>query len=257
MEILCTNDDGVFSPGLAAAVEAARTFAKVHIAAPSGQKTGAGRSLMGDMTQPLSCAEIMAGGVPVSGYHLEATPALVVRHALETVLKKGKIDLAVSGINYGENIGYDISLSGTVGAAIECAARGIPAIAVSLQTDLSSHRTYGKMDWNAVQFFLRAFIHRFIQKGGFVGFDILKIDVPLGANEKTEWKMCALQRSSYFLTRMKKDSPDAVIADGRLYLDPESYAPGTDAYALAIEKKVAVTPLVLDWTAREAGAFFA
>jgi 5'-nucleotidase len=257
MEILCTNDDGVFSPGLAAAVEAARTFGNVHIAAPSSQKTGAGRSLMGDRTAPFSRTEITADGVRLGAYHLEATPALVVRHALGTVLKARKIDLAVSGINYGENIGYDISTSGTVGAAIECAVRGIPAIAVSLQTELSGHHSYGQMDWGAAQFFLRAFIHRFIEKGGFVGFDILKLDVPLGANEKTDWKVCALQRSPYFLTKMKKDSPDAAVADATLYTEPKSYTPGTDAYTLAIEKKVAVTPLVLDWTARGATAFFA
>ena len=137
MEILCTNDDGVMSPGLAAAVETARGFAHVVVAAPSSQKTGAGRSLAGDRTSPFSTTPISVGAGKVSAFHLEGSPALVVRHAFSTVLRDARIDLAVAGINHGENIGYDISSSGTVGAAIECAVRGIPAIAVSMQTELT------------------------------------------------------------------------------------------------------------------------
>ncbi|HVP17747.1 MAG TPA: 5'/3'-nucleotidase SurE [Spirochaetia bacterium] len=256
MEILCTNDDGVLSPGLAAAVEAAREFGNVHVAAPSSQKTGAGRSLIGDRTSPFAKTEIAIGAQKIPAWHLDGTPALVVRHAFSSVFRGKTIDLAISGINYGENIGYDISNSGTVGAAMECAVMGIPAIAVSLQTDLDGHRKYAHRDWTATQFFLRMFIRRFIQKGGFSRFDLLKIDVPLDADESTEWKVCRLQLSPYFLTRMNRESDDAVIDDASLYVDPSRYAPGTDARTLAVEKKVAVTPLVLDWTARNAEEFF-
>ncbi len=256
MEILCTNDDGVLSPGLAAAVEAARELGNVSIAAPSDQKTGAGRSLIGERTRPFSRTEIPVGNGKASAWHLDGTPALVVRHALSTVLRDRKIDLAISGINYGENLAYDISNSGTVGAAMECAVWGVPAIAVSLQTKLDGHRTYAQMDWKAVQFFLRMFIRRFVEKRRFSGFDVLKIDVPIDADEKTEWKVCTLQLSPYYLTRLKQEADDAVIADASLYTDVTQFAPGTDAYVLAVEKKVAVTPLILDWTARDTGNFF-
>ena len=257
MEILCTNDDGVLSPGLGAAVEAARDFGNVSVAAPSSQKTGAGRSLIGDRTKPFTTTEIAVGAGKVPAWRLDGTPALVVRHAFYTVLRKKKIDLAISGINYGENIGYDIGNSGTVGAAIECAVMGVPAIAVSIQTELDGHRKYSSIDWTAVKFFLRMFTRRFVEKGGFSGFDILKLDVPMDADENTEWKVCTVQQSPYYLTKMKKESDDAVIADATLYTDVTRFAPGTDAYVLAVERKVAVTPLVLDWTARETGGFFA
>ena len=256
MEILCTNDDGVMSPGLAAAVEAALDFGNVWVAAPSNQKTGAGRSLIGDRTRPFSTTEIAVGTGKMPAYHLDGTPALVVRHAFSTVLRERKIDLAISGINYGENIGYDVGNSGTVGAAIECAVMGVPAIAVSIQTEVDGHRKYSSIDWTAVKFFLRMFMRRFVEKRGFTGFDLLKLDVPMDADERTEWKVCRLQQSPYYLTRMKNESDDAVIADSLLYTDATRYAPGTDAYVLAIERKVAVTPLVLDWTARDAGSFF-
>ncbi len=256
MEILITNDDGVFSPGLAAAVEAALDFGNVHVAAPSSQKTSAGRSLFGERKKPFSTSEIMVDSRRMSAWHLEGAPALVVRHALATVLRNHKIDLAISGINYGENLAYDVSVSGTVGAAIECAVRGIPAIAVSMQTDFSLHHTYGTIDWSAAKHFLKVFIRRFLDKGSFQGFDILKIDVPFGANENTEWEQCRLYRGSYYLSKMAKKSDDAVIADSSLYTDETSYEPGTDAHTLAVLKKVAVTPLTLDWTARDVGGFF-
>ncbi len=256
MNILCTNDDGILSPGLAAAVEAVRDFGDVFVAAPSSQKTGAGRSLIGDRTKPFSTTEITVAGKKMTAWQFDGTPALVVRHAFFSVLRDRKIDLAIAGINYGENLAYDVSNSGTVGAAMECAAWGVPGIAVSVQTELDGHRKYGQMDWRATQFFLRMFIRRFLQRGGFSGFDILKIDVPTGADERTEWKVCRLQLSPYYLTRMSRQSDDAVVADGSLYLEPERFAPGTDAYVLAVERKVAVTPLVLDWSARDAESFF-
>jgi 5'-nucleotidase len=256
MEILCTNDDGVMSPGLAAAIAAASNFANVWVAAPSSQKTGAGRSLIGDRTRPLAVTAIPVGAAEVSAWHMEATPALVVRHAFSTVLRAVKIDLAISGINYGENIGYDIGTSGTVGTALECAALGVPAIAVSMQTELTGHRAYKSLDWSAAQYFLGKFIRRFLDKGGFRGFDVLKLDVPMGADRTTEWKACALQRSPYYLTGMSRWSVDAVVADGSLYTDASGYAPGTDAYVLVKERKVAATPLVLDCSAADFAGFF-
>jgi len=244
------------SPGLAAAVSAAQAFGNVWVAAPSSQKTGAGRSLIGERTKPFQSVELTVDGRRVNAWHLEATPALVVRHALFTTLRNVKIDLAISGINYGENIGYDIGNSGTVGAAAECAALGVPGIAVSVQTDVAAHRAYGEVDWGPTQFFLAKFIRMFMDKGGFRGFDVLKLDVPAGADRKTEWKTCRVQRSPYYLTRMSRHSPEAVVADGSLYVDARRYQPGTDAYTLLTEKKVAVAPLTLDWSAPEAAGFF-
>ena len=256
MEILCTNDDGILSPGLAAAVEVARGFGDVRVVAPSSQQTAAGRSLVGDRHKPFVKARIAGDTGSVPAWQMDATPALTVRHALATVLRDRRFELAVSGINYGENIGYDISTSATVGAAIECAVKGIPAIAVSVQTDFGSHRSYGHIDWTATKYFLGLFIRRFIEKGRFSGFDVLKLDVPMGASERTEWKICRLEPGPYYLEKMTRQSDDAVVADLRLSVDPSRFRPGTDAYVLAVEHKVAVTPLVLDWTGDGTSSFF-
>jgi len=257
MEILCTNDDGVQSPGLAAAVEAAQEFGTVSVVAPSSQKTGAGRSLMGERRTPFSTVDISLPSGKVQAWHLDGTPAFVVRHALATVLRGRKIDLVISGINYGENMAYDIGMSGTVGAAMECAVKGIPGIAISIQTALDGHRAYGRMDWSATQSFLRMFIRRFMEKGGFPGFDILKIDVPMNASPETPWEQCRLYCGPYYGVRMKIESDTAVFADSELYIDPTPFPRGTDAHALAVEGKVAVVPIALDWTAPDAAGFFA
>ena len=110
-------------PGLVAARP--RRISGMYVLRRLPARKGAGRSLIGERTRPFSRTEIpdrLSG--KASAWHLDGTPALVVRHAFSTVLRDRKIDLAISGINYGENIGYDISNSGTVGAAMECARLG-------------------------------------------------------------------------------------------------------------------------------------
>ena len=57
------------------------------------------------------------------------------------------------------------------------------------------------MDWKRGAVFLKSFIPPFVEKRQVSGFDVLKIDVPIGADEKTEWKVCTLQLSPYYLTR--------------------------------------------------------
>lgn len=256
MNILITNDDGIYSPGLAAAAEAAADFGTLYIAAPSKQKTGSGRSLIGHRDQSLQQTKIEINGNPTSAYHMDCTPALVVKHAFNTVLRNTKIDIAVSGINYGENIGFDITMSGTVGAAVECAVLGIPAFAVSLQTHIDNHLRYGEVDWKAAIYYLKQFIRRCIDCGGFSGFDICKLDVPETASEETGWKVSRLSRQSYFSTVLNKASDTTKLSEVDISREQVRYEPGTDAYTLNHDKMVSVTPLTLDWTAEETGNFF-
>jgi 5'-nucleotidase len=256
MKILVTNDDGVFSPGLAAAAEAAAELGEVTIVAPTSQKTGSGRSLLGDRNQKFQDAELKIGDRRFTARHMDCTPALVVKHAFNTILKGKRFDLVVSGINYGENIGYDITVSGTVGAAMEGAVFGIPAIAISLQTPIDNHLTYGNLDFSCAGYFLSSFIERFRSKGTFEGFDVLKIDVPETADRNTEWVVTRLSPKPYFRTLLDDGHDGSPISQGRLVAGSGPFEEGTDAYVLTRERKVSVTPLTLDLTARETGKFF-
>jgi 5'-nucleotidase len=139
--ILVTNDDGIHSPGLHAAVAAACTFGDVLIAAPLSQQTGASRSYSSDSRSGRIFAVPGFETVATAGaYAIDGTPATVVSHAL-LELASQRPTLCVSGINYGENVGLSILASGTVGAAIEAHSYGVPAIAISLECPVEDHRS--------------------------------------------------------------------------------------------------------------------
>ena len=70
--------------------------------------------------------------------------------------------LVVSGINYGENAGSSVTASGTVGAALEAAGLGVPALAASRQTEIKHHLCYGRLDWGAARHFTRLFAKRLL-----------------------------------------------------------------------------------------------
>src|SRR3954451_1564587 len=123
--ILVTNDDGVRSDGIHALAEAVRRLGDVTIVAPNVEASAIGHALT--LRRPLRMEQIGEGI-----YEVDGTPTDCVNIAL-TQLFDGHIDLVVSGINKGYNIGDDITYSGTVAGAMEAALLGIPGIAVSLE----------------------------------------------------------------------------------------------------------------------------
>ena len=127
-KILLTNDDGVNSGGLWAAYEALSAFADVTVVAPAVQQSAVGRSI--SIFEPLRMNEVWIGDR--SAYSVEGRPTDALLLGLYGLNLKP--DLVVSGINLGENISYEsITTSGTVGAAMEAANQGVPALAYSLQ----------------------------------------------------------------------------------------------------------------------------
>jgi 5'-nucleotidase len=106
-KILITNDDGINSPGIKAAAEAASIFGKVCVVAPKNQKTGAGRGIFGNKDLSLAAAQFEMNGSCVEAYHCDCSPALIVRHSINTIFKDAKPDIVISGINYGENLGFN------------------------------------------------------------------------------------------------------------------------------------------------------
>lgn len=251
-QIVITNDDGIESPGLRAAAEAVSRLGKVIIVAPSHQQTGMGRSLTGDMQAGLIPVEYLVHGEPVEAYHCACSPALVVRHSLRTLLHDRRIDLLVSGINYGENLGTNVTCSGTVGAALEGAAAGIPSIAMSKQTEIESHLRYSEQDWAVSGHFLNYFARQLLQRRAIPGVDMLKVDVPGDATTSTPWKLCRLARTSYYSKVFDSPGADSLLSDARtvIEVDPESLDHDTDIYVLAVDKLVSVTPMSLDFTSQ-------
>ncbi len=129
MRILLTNDDGINAPGIRRAAQALYPFSELIVCAPDREKSGASSAI--SLQAPI-LADLVSGFPDgITAYSIQGTPADCVILGLERLVQ-GKIDLLVSGINAGANLGDDVFVSGTVGAALQGYFRGIPSIAISV-----------------------------------------------------------------------------------------------------------------------------
>jgi 5'-nucleotidase len=126
MRILITNDDGIYSPGIAALAHIARQFGEVRIVAPDVEQSSMGHAIT--HSRPLSYKSSLKKFEGIEAYRVNGTPADCV--ALGTHLWH-KTDVVLSGINMGPNLGNSVWHSGTLAAARQATLLGIPGIALS------------------------------------------------------------------------------------------------------------------------------
>ncbi len=131
LEILITNDDGISSSGLCKLSESLYPLGNVTVVAPAKDQSGIGAAIT--LRKPIRAHSIKFPVPAVNAFSVEGTPGDCVILAIETLMKKPP-DLIISGINRGANMGLDIFLSGTVGAALQGYFRNIPSIAVSISS---------------------------------------------------------------------------------------------------------------------------
>jgi len=131
MQILLTNDDGIFAPGLAAIYKELVKIGDVTVVAPADSRSGASHSVT--FSRPLVCNKVDING-QFTGFSVQGSPADCVKLAVMQ-LHDGPIDLLVAGINNGANAGINVYYSGTVAAAMEGAFLQIPAVAMSLWSE--------------------------------------------------------------------------------------------------------------------------
>lgn len=129
MEILLTNDDGIYSEGIQVLRKQLEKIAKVTIIAPDRERSTIGHAMT--LRKPLRINEVNING-DYLGYSIDGTPVDCVIMGLLEIMKNSKPDMVVSGINRGPNLGDDIIYSGTVSAAMEGAMRNVPSLAVSI-----------------------------------------------------------------------------------------------------------------------------
>ncbi|MDH5695514.1 MAG: 5'/3'-nucleotidase SurE [Dehalococcoidia bacterium] len=129
MKILVTNDDGIFADGLWALVKELREIAQIAVVAPDKEQTAMGTAV--SLRQPVRAKKVMPMVPEVETYAVEGTPADSVILALNRLVED-RIDLVISGINRGANLGDDVLISGTVGAALQGCLHGLPAFAISV-----------------------------------------------------------------------------------------------------------------------------
>lgn len=251
-QILLTNDDGILSPGLWAAAAALETIGFVHVVAPRDQSTGMGRSLPGTSDGIIEEKQVKVNGRDWKVYAVGGSPAQAVIHAVLEVLPETPA-LVVSGINYGENFGTGVTISGTVGAALEAAGMNIPGLAVSLETDKEHHASYSEeIDFSAAGFFTAKFAAMMLANQLPEDVDVLKVEIPAEATPETGWEMTRLSKLRYYESLPPKRSSWAEPGklDYRQAAELHEFDRDTDVFVTKALKKVAVTPLSLDMTSR-------
>lgn len=243
--ILVTNDDGVLAPGLLALTQEMRRLGKVSVLAPDRNWSGGGH--VKTLDRALRVKEVrLADGT--QAFASDGAPSDCV--ALGTLgFFKEPIDLVVSGINAGANLGHDVTYSGTVTAAMEAVIAGVPGIAVSLEM-VDGH--LGEIDYRPAARAASKIIRQVIENG--LAHEILlNVNVPFLPDEKI--RGIALTRQGLRVYHSRLD--ERTDPRGKSYYWIGGDAPtgvperGTDVGALA-EGFVSVTPLQLDLTAYRA-----
>jgi len=232
--ILVTNDDGVRSEGIGALKEALKELGTVYIVAPDRERSAASHSLT--LSHPL---RVEKHGPRV--YSVDGTPTDCVNLGVNGILRGKKIDLLVSGINKGANLGDDITYSGTVSAAMEGTLLGIPSVAVSLVT-----RSRFRFDV-ASEFALA--VARKVMRKGLPGDTLLNVNVPnVGREEIRGVRATRMGKRVYGDLIVEKRDPR-----GRKYywiggdhIRSED-VPGSDLEAIE-GNCVSITPIHLDLT---------
>ncbi len=165
--ILVTNDDGIFAPGMWALARELQEVDKVVVVAPDREQSAIGTAMT--LRQPLRVRKAHSVISDVDAYAVDGTPGDSVLLAVGKLFE-GQIDLVVAGINEGLNLGDDVLISGTVGAALQGYLRNLPAMALSVAaSDETSLETTAR---------LGALLARRIRLGDLPHDAFLNVNVP-------------------------------------------------------------------------------
>jgi len=251
--ILLTNDDGIHSPGLAAAAEAVFGLGDLLIAAPARQQTTMGRAFPRDGTSGvISAVPVSVCGQVLEGYGITGSPGQAVAHAVLELCSRLP-DLCISGINYGENLGQSLTCSGTLGAAFEAYSHGIPGLAVSRQTPLRLQHLdqYPDLDWSAARHITRILAADLLRDGLPPGTCLLNLNVPEGATPATPVRVTRQSRMSSSVFR--RPGPRSFGSPLGLQAVPSDHLgeaeADSDIRAFFIDQAISVTPISWDFSA--------
>ncbi len=242
MRILITNDDGINAPGLHALARAASNYGEVIVVAPDRERSACGHSMT--MRDPLRVWPVT--GFNFKAFEVSGLPVDCVNVALTICFPDG-CDLILSGINNGPNLGYDITYSGTCGAAMEGAINDVRSVAVSMArfvTGAPLHYETGEQwlneNWEMVvnaPMPAKSFLNIHVQSVNFVELR----GHPFSPKRQGVYKDRVEQR----------DDPwgrPYYWQGGVVVMNPQEQ-PHSDVEAVS-EGFVSLTPLLLDWTAR-------
>lgn len=247
MRILLTNDDGVHAEGLLALKQAVEGMGEVVIVAPDRPRSACGHSIT--LHKPLRVLPAkLADGTPA--FSASGTPSDCVSLALLDMLRDRRPDVVISGINHGPNLGWDLTYSGTVSAAMEAAIMGIQSISISVAWRLErmveeEEGPAPPIDFAPAGRFVAELLLQ-LQSHPLPVHSLLNVNVPAARPTgieitrqgirrypgKVEKRLDPMGRAYYWLGG---DSPEDTMEEG------------TDVNAVA-EGRISVTPIQLDLT---------
>ena len=238
MKILLVNDDGVFAPGINALARALKKKHDVVMVAPASERSGFSQSLT--YMSPIKAEKVtLQGNEDVEAYAVSGSPADCAKFGVRHVMK-WDVDVVISGINNGFNIGTDIYYSGTVGAATEAVMFGVPAIAVSQRRSKTD-----EIDFD----FAAEYIASFLETADIKSLPprtLLNINFPLdpekGIKGTKITSQGVLEYNEYY--EKIEGEKDTYRLKGKLELDPPE---GTDFHAV-LNGYVSVSALKYDRT---------
>ncbi|HLB02802.1 MAG TPA: 5'/3'-nucleotidase SurE [Nitrospiria bacterium] len=232
VRILVSNDDGVHSRGLHILAAALKEIGEIYVVAPDRVRNAAGHALT--LHKPLRVEQLEERVFSVSG-----TPTDCINLGIR--IMKGKPLLVVAGINKGENLGDDVTYSGTVSAAMEGTLLGIPSFSISISGE-------GDYHFDVAARFAQQLASQILKKG-LPRDTLLNVNVPDLPKEKIQGvKFTCLGKRVYEDVIVEKVDPrgkkyywiagNRIVFEGRRNTDFEALQAG----------KISVTPLKLDLT---------
>ena len=242
MNIVVVNDDGWGTAGIRLLAKEMTKFGHVTVIAPDGPRSGFGASITA--AKPFYLRRIKEhdlNGAEV--YVTSGTPADCIKVAREYLFPDKPIDLVVSGINHGSNAAINAMYSGTIGACLVAAEKGIPAIGWSI----NSHELDVDLHW--LQPFL-AEVTQHLYEEGIAPRTVFNINAPLGEIEGIRWTRQCVGHWANELVELKEPLPEGALKGWSLggeFINDEPSATDTDIWAMD-HQLLAITPLTLDWT---------
>lgn len=231
IRILVTNDDGIFSDGLHALAAALAEVGEVTVVAPATEQSASAHSLT--LVRPL---RIRRHGD--RQYSVDGTPTDCVTLALTRIMADALPQVVVSGINYGPNLGDDVTYSGTVAGALEASVFNLPGIAVSLYTQ-------SKFEFSHAAAY-SAELTRRVLASGLPSGTILNVNIPAGPIKGTRLTHQGIKMA-------RADVVEGIDPRGRPYywIGQQQISwkedEGSD-YAAVAKGYVSITPLRTDMT---------
>ncbi len=200
MNLLLTNDDGIYSPGLKILANTLRILGTVTVVAPDTERSAVGHSIT--INHPLRVKEVKQEG-RVFGYAVNGTPADCIKIALGAIMEDSA-DIVVAGINHGLNIGTSIMYSGTVSGAMEGVIFGLPALAISAEIARDEECTEKEASVLSFAADFAVQLIKIIHDKGLPDRTLLNVNFPFCTENEIKGVVVTKQGQTYFIDHFQR-----------------------------------------------------